>query len=1664
MPSAIPSRDVVSPPTPPLSPTLKNIFRRSRSRPQLSPVTIPTASPDPQNNYDCRPKSPSVVLSPASPDFPTIGLPPLPPPTPTELVAAQLLPLARPVEEVEASPRRNNGKAPMDPTLRHSLALLDERLAEIEQLGFGGAVSDAPQSRRGSWLEGNVLMEENEEESPRRERNEAQAGPAKAPLATLGAKDVSLSSLSSFASGTSSEDAFDIADFPSIDQFMNPRSFDLDLPVHPPADRKRSSDLMAFPVPPSLPAIPSRNPSTLSLGVDTAEDQVFEQLAELGETRDMQGLGLFSSTETNVESASPSPILSRSRSSSASSRSSLSSKSFGASTLASTAANTSFGQRDKEEPFPPELNSTLPLFASAAYSPYRSTRSTRPAPLSAAAIASTSTCPALASPFVEGGSFAATLSRSRANSLAPISPEEHSFPLPSPTNSHFSVRSSSLRQRVEGSPASASPTSSGRASPSLGNEGYFARSDLLGELDMGGIPTWYAAPTPAAILEADEDQQEELADPQPEQGRHDHIRVIEAVPPPGPGAYGQRPTLPASPSSTFGTIRRISSFGILKKCKSDAVLQQSAKENQSPSSMSSPRFGLVKRKSEAALSTLLKSSKSSSTLDSKENSTAVTDSPAQPTPKQSGMKRQSISSPKLNSLFRSPTSPTRRPSGPASPSSLSPQAFSAHPRTLSFGKAGEATSKVKKRLSMYFGEQPAPGKKDGNGEIIPPLPPTPKEHLPARTRTPIVIDVAKANGLEASAKRNRSEQSPALTLDITGTPSTAQGSLLFSSETSPAESIFPNTPISPSAGSVYEKALPSPFQDALSPTDSGFPSAGPTSPTAADHPVSLASFLKATDPDQQLIVKRPARTSSFFQPSSVFPPTKSSSGRDRSQSRSSSRPTSPLEDSKWSRPTSPALLEALKSAVATSPLSIGPGLDKQVFFPPQQIQAFPVQVPTINPLRPVPAIVDDDEESSGEDDYGEGTDESDEDDKPLGVVVPGALTAQKSLRVTAAKKRRSERKEQEKKGKMASTVKSRSGAVEDPFELEKTAAMVATPPTSTDGRDSVGSATRSIKSPLSTMPSVGTYPSCSTITSLQFAGHDTLLPQNDASIDRRAFATTGMKRSPSSPLDPKVADSALTMDSPVMTQESLPAQPSSLQHSLSTGGGRSRAKSVSRTGSSPPQNAPPMPSMRPPPVPPTSDPAPLARRPSLHPDVPQASLVRRPSLQPDAPQPPLAHRPSLNPKSSTSPPISAANVTPQVARRPSLHPDSQPTGMSRKASASSAKSTTVDSSNGHALARRPTLGSRARSGTVSSPPPVEQRVYLDVTCSQHLTVSISDKTLAGEIVVFAKGKGALGKPGSPKEALEGGWALYEVWRSMGIERPIREYELVADVVKSWDNESNVLLFKRTQLWPVLSSHARLHPTMPKTGPVQFEVKKGKWSKRFLEMKEGAVSYSKSEKGKDATILCQLSNFDVYFVSTQTAEQLKAPKPFVFALKSRLTRAHFEEKSEWCHFLSVKTADEMQSWVKVILEAGNVAARQREQAVLGSATSPSAINSPILSGPLIPSTAFASPDEVPPVPSLPPVTTVMTPAAAIAAAARSSSRPAPAILSPRSQTLPLGATSANAPPASSLARNKTVSKPTTREWGAMGREEKHGFVKDSEKAMKQAKQPLLDLTR
>ena len=69
------------------------------------------------------------------------------------------------------------------------------------------------------------------------------------------------------------------------------------------------------------------------------------------------------------------------------------------------------------------------------------------------------------------------------------------------------------------------------------------------------------------------------------------------------------------------------------------------------------------------------------------------------------------------------------------------------------------------------------------------------------------------------------------------------------------------------------------------------------------------------------------------------------------------------------------------------------------------------------------------------------------------------------------------------------------------------------------------------------------------------------------------------------------------------------------------------------------------------------------------------------------------------------------------------------------------------------------------------------------------------------------------------------------------------------------------------------------------------------------------------QGKDATFLCSLNNFDAYYVTRVH----KAPKPYVFSVKSTDSLSYFENTSDYVHVFSCGES-EGKNWLEKILLA------------------------------------------------------------------------------------------------------------------------------------------------
>ncbi|KAL6308326.1 hypothetical protein BKA93DRAFT_725521 [Sparassis latifolia] len=240
----------------------------------------------------------------------------------------------------------------------------------------------------------------------------------------------------------------------------------------------------------------------------------------------------------------------------------------------------------------------------------------------------------------------------------------------------------------------------------------------------------------------------------------------------------------------------------------------------------------------------------------------------------------------------------------------------------------------------------------------------------------------------------------------------------------------------------------------------------------------------------------------------------------------------------------------------------------------------------------------------------------------------------------------------------------------------------------------------------------------------------------------------------------------------------------------------------------------------------------------------------------------------------------------------------------------------------------------AAAGSYSQPPPYQakapavwqQRIFVG-NMQRFCLVEIGAATTAGDVMQVVDAQGGLEQGGSGS-----GWMVWEVSQDFGMERPVRNFELLSDVCGSWntDRTVNFLVIKRT-VWANMLSRSAVPTSSPVcSGYVQHEYKRGKWQKRWLELREHSLWLSKRDTGKDQTFLCSLNNFDAYIF----ARPHKAPKQYVFAIKSTDSLSFFENTADYVHIFSCGES-EGRKWVEKILVARSYVLYQ-ERNVLSSA--------------------------------------------------------------------------------------------------------------------------------
>lgn len=98
----------------------------------------------------------------------------------------------------------------------------------------------------------------------------------------------------------------------------------------------------------------------------------------------------------------------------------------------------------------------------------------------------------------------------------------------------------------------------------------------------------------------------------------------------------------------------------------------------------------------------------------------------------------------------------------------------------------------------------------------------------------------------------------------------------------------------------------------------------------------------------------------------------------------------------------------------------------------------------------------------------------------------------------------------------------------------------------------------------------------------------------------------------------------------------------------------------------------------------------------------------------------------------------------------------------------------------------------------------------------------------------------------PADELEQGWAMFEVLPDVGLERPLREYERIEDVIQSRHGAQGHFLVKQTPWSGLLGVESIPHFSAVLGGFVSAQLEPRKWSRRWLELRDHSLFVARTE--------------------------------------------------------------------------------------------------------------------------------------------------------------------------------------------------------------------------
>jgi len=215
--------------------------------------------------------------------------------------------------------------------------------------------------------------------------------------------------------------------------------------------------------------------------------------------------------------------------------------------------------------------------------------------------------------------------------------------------------------------------------------------------------------------------------------------------------------------------------------------------------------------------------------------------------------------------------------------------------------------------------------------------------------------------------------------------------------------------------------------------------------------------------------------------------------------------------------------------------------------------------------------------------------------------------------------------------------------------------------------------------------------------------------------------------------------------------------------------------------------------------------------------------------------------------------------------------------------------------------------------------PIPQRVL--VRCKQaSINLPVTPTTTARELIYSAAN--VLTNSVAPDAAV-----LLESYTNAGLERRVRRYEHIRDIMNSWDRDTqNAFILESSDSpkhdFDIIAAYAPKERPGTTTVQMYHSQKPGRWVKCHITLlPTGQIFISRKSAGnpaaKDAVTICHLSDFDIYNPTPPQLRKLKPPKRYCHAIKSQQKATMFLSTENFVHFFSADDKHVADAWYDAV---------------------------------------------------------------------------------------------------------------------------------------------------